>query len=267
MADAAPLAPSRWSRIHSVWYRHVRVYSDTFLANATPAVFEPLLLLTAVGLGVGRYVDAPMNGQSYPEFMAAGILGMTAVYTAAYEATYASFVRLRYQRTYQAMLSTPLTPRDIFVGELLWCASKGLLYATLVGIVLALLGYVTSWLGLLIPLFGFLTAAAFAGLSLIVTSLVSNMNHFQFFFTAGLTPLVFFSGLMFPVQDLPSFLPTVGYVSPMFHVIESFRLACTGTEHLSAEWCVASPAVLVVMAVVLGGLGIRRMEGRLVDGA
>lgn len=267
MSDASFIAPARapsaTRRVASVWFRHWRVYSDTFLANATPAVFEPVFFILAVGIGVGRYIEESFNGLDYASFMAPGVLAMTSVYTAAFEATYGTFVRLRYQLTYDAMRATPLTVRDIFAGELLWCATKGMLFATIVGLVLLAFGKVRTPLAVLIPVLGFLTAMAFGGLSFVVTSLVRNMNHFQFYFTIGLTPLVFFSGLVFPVQDLPAGLAGAAYALPMFHVIESFRIVTSGAAHVSVSWAFACPAVLVLLAAGLGWLGVSRMSRRL----
>ncbi len=259
-----PRAPSLATRLFSVWMRHARVYSDSLLANATPAVLEPLFLLLAVGFGVGRYIEAEFNGLPYQEFMAAGILGMTALYTAAFEATHATFVRLRYQRAYSSMLNSPLTPRDIFVGELLWCATKGLFYTTIVAVVLTVAGAVSSPWILLAPVAGFVTSIAFGGLGFLVTSVVSNINQFQFFFTAGLTPMVFFSGLMFPVQELASPLREIAYATPMFHVIETFRMLTSGASHASVEWVWVCPFVMVASALFFGAWGVRRMETRVV---
>ncbi len=255
--------PGRIRRVTSVWIRHFRVYADTFVANATPAIFEPIFFLVAIGLGVGRYIDREFNGLDYASFMAPGILGMTAMYTAAFEATYGTFVRSRYQMTYDAMRATPLTVTDIFTGELLWCSTKGLLFATLVGLVLLVFGHISSPFALLIPVVGFFTAMAFAGLSFTITSLVKNMNHFQFYFTIGLTPVAYFSGMMFPVQELPAGLEAVAYASPMFHIIETFRLVTTGTAHVSVSWVAVCPFVVVALAISLGALGVRRMRKRL----
>jgi len=262
-ATSSRRAPPRILRVASVWYRHWRVYSRFFAANATPAVLEPVFVLLAVGLGVGRYIDEQLLGLDYPSFMAPGLLAMTCVYTAAFESTYGTFVRIRYQQTYEAMRATPLTATDIFLGELLWCGSKGVLFATIVGVVLTLFGTVLSPFALLVPLVGFLASIAFAGLEFLVTSVVKNMSHFQFFFTIVLTPLVFFSGLMFPVSDLPAPLPYVAYALPMFHVIESFRLVIHGTAHVSVSWAWACPMILAAIAVLLGSLGVRRMRRRL----
>ncbi len=256
-------APSVVKRVVSVWFRHYRVYSDTFLANATPAVLEPVFFLLAVGFGVGRFVDAEFAGLDFASFMAPGVLAMTCVYTASFEATYGTWVRMRFQQTYDAMRATPLTVQDIFAGELLWCATKGALFGTIVGLVLLAFGKVLTPYALLIPVFGFLTAMAFGGLALTVTSLVKNMNHFQFFFTIVLTPLVFFSGLVFPVQTLPVPLQVLAYSLPMFHVIESFRLITCGPAHVTVSWAWACPLVLVVLAATLGWLGVRRMSSRM----
>ncbi len=260
---APPPPPSTATRVAAVWRRHARVYADSFVANATPAVLEPLFLLLAVGVGVGRYIDAEFNGLPYREFMAAGILGMTAVYTAAFESTHATFVRMRYQRAYDSMLNSPLTTRDVFVGEILWCASKGLFYTAIVATVLAVAGAISSPWALLAPVAGFVTALAFAGLGFLFTSFVTNITQFQFFFTAGLTPMVFFSGLMFPVQELPHGLREVAYATPMFHVIETFRLLVSGPSHASVPWAWACPFVVVALAVAFAAAGVRRMQSRL----
>jgi lipooligosaccharide transport system permease protein len=256
-------APSVMKRVVSVWFRHYRVYMDTFVANATPAVLEPVFFLLAVGLGVGRFVKEDFVGLDFASFMAPGILAMTCVYTASFETTYGTFVRMRFQQTYDAMRATPLTVRDIFAGELLWCATKGALFGTIVGLVLLLFGKVLSPYAVLVPALGFLTALAFGGLSLTVTSLVANMNHFQFYFTIGLTPLVFFSGLMFPVDTLPPALETLAYSLPMFHVIESFRLVVSGPEHVTVTWAHYCPLVLIAMAGGLSWLGVSRMVKRM----
>ncbi|MBI3828721.1 MAG: ABC transporter permease [Planctomycetes bacterium] len=263
-AGAAPRAPAGFKRVYAVWFRHFRVYSNFFFANATPAIFEPLFLMLAVGLGVGNYIKQTFNGGlDYASFMAPGILAMTSLYTAAFEASYGTFIRYMYQKTYHGMLATPLTRRDIFLGELLWCGTKGMLFSSLVGLVLFLFGKVHSPAAVLIPAVGFVTSVAFAGLSFFVTSFVNSINHFQYYFTVVLTPLTFFSGLMFPVQELPANLAYIAYALPMFHVIETFRLVVSGPEHSSVPWAWACPFVLVGMAVTLGYIGVRRMEGKL----
>ena len=89
------------------------------------------------------------------------------------------------------------------------------------------------------------------------------MNHFQVFFTSVLTPMVFFSGLMFPVQELPVGLRTATYLTPMFHAIETVRLLGWGSTHASVPWAWACPVVLLAFAVALGWAGVRAMVRRM----
>jgi lipooligosaccharide transport system permease protein len=262
-ALTARRSPPIQKRVVAVWFRHVRVYGNFFFANATPAVFEPIFFLLAIGYGVGRYIEVEFNGLPYVEFMVPGLLAMTSLYTAAFEASYGTFIRLRYQKTYQGMIATPVTRTDIFLGELLWCATKGLLFSFIVCSVLAICGAVRSPWAIVVPLIGFVSGLAFGGLSYIVTSFIRNINHFQYYFTIVVTPLVFFSGLMFPVEKLPYHLEYLAYALPMFHVIETFRLATTGWAHVSVDWAWACPFIVVVLAVLFGILGVRRMVARL----
>ena len=255
-------APTQLQRVLAVWYRHFRVYNTSLFANATPAVLEPLFFMFAIGFGVGRYLDRSFNGVNYAVFMTPGILAMTSLYTASYEATHATFVRMRYQKTYTAMLATPLTRTDIFLGELLWCASKGIMYSTIVGVVLTLFGTIRTPVALLIPVAGFFTAMAFGGLGFLVTSRIKNINQFQYYFTAFLTPLVYISGLMFPVQELPYGMYWIAYCMPMYHVVETFRLIISGPEHTSVSWAMLCPFVVLASALVFGWLGVRAMAKR-----
>lgn len=256
-------APSRAARIGSVWSRHVRVYCGTFISNVTPALLEPLFLMFAVGLGVGRFVEAKFSGLTYPQFMAAGIVAVTPMWTGSFESTYGTYVRMTFQRSYAAMLATPLTPRDILLGEVVFCGTKGVLFASIVTAVLAAFGAVTSWGALAVPVVGFVIATLFAGAGHFVTTRVKNINHFQFYFTAILTPLSYFSGLMVPVPQLPAPVAAVAYVLPMFHAVETCRMLVTGPESRTVPWAAWCPVVLCAYAVFFVWLGMRSMERRI----
>jgi lipooligosaccharide transport system permease protein len=253
--------PSRAHRVLSVWRRHFTVYTRSFISNATPAVFEPILLLLSVGLGVGKHVATQFNNLPYDAYMAPGILASATLFTASWETTYGTFIRHRFQGTYEAMLASPLTVRDIVMGEMLWAASKGLLFSSIIGLVLTALGFVHTPYALFIPVFGFINSLTWAGVGLAVSSRVKGIEHLQLYFTLALTPMVFFSGFMFPVAQLPAPLPTIARSLPMYHAVETFRLLASGPDHVSASWSWACPLVLVGFAVVcavVGGLSFER---------
>lgn len=260
--DALREPPSPARRVAAIWRRHAKVYGRSFWTNATPAVLEPLFMLASVGIGVGAHVAQTFNGLSYAAFMAPGILATASMFTAAFESTYGTYFRMRYQSTYEGILASPATVRDVVVAELLWCASKGVLYATIVGVVLALMGYVTSPWALLIPVFGFLNALATAGLGLLMTSKLTNIDSLQVFFTLVVNPMVLLSGFLFPVAQLPGPVPAFAMTLPMFHAVETFRLLSVGPDHVSETWFWVCPLALAAWAVVLAVVGGRAFERR-----
>ncbi len=212
-----------WS-LYGVWYRHYRVYCKTLLANVTPPVLEPLFFFTAVAIGLGNYLSPEsFDGLPYRSYVASGLLVASAMFTAVFETTFSTFVRLIYQKTYDAMLGTHLLIREMFVGEILFAASKGAVFSTVVLLITMIFGVRPSWWCLLIPVVGFLTAYLFATVGLIVTSFVKTINNFSFFTTGVITPLFFFSGTFFPVRGHHWALDTISLLVPLTHPIELAR--------------------------------------------
>lgn len=261
-------APSRAQRLRAVVLRHWVVYSSTLVANALPAFFEPILFLTSIGLGLGNYVEGGMAGLPLGAYMGPGALAMTAMFTAAFEATFGTFVRLVYQRSYDGMLATPLSASDVFLGEAIFCGCKGVLFTSIVLVIFSLFGAKFGWLEhfvgprlLLIPLVGFCCSFLFAGLGFHVVSVTKNMNNFNFFVSGVLSPMAFFSGMMFPVSDLPVALRAVAYALPLFHVTEINRFLLFGAERC-VPWVWVCPIYLVALAALLVWNGVRLMRKR-----
>jgi lipooligosaccharide transport system permease protein len=120
-----PVPPSIFLRLFSVWYRHYRVYTRNLISNGFPPFLEPLFFLGGVGLGLGQYVGI-IDGTPYVAFLASGIIAPPAMFTASFECTYGTFIRLEFDRVYDGMISASLASRDLFVGEMLFCGTKGL---------------------------------------------------------------------------------------------------------------------------------------------
>jgi lipooligosaccharide transport system permease protein len=249
-----------WS-LFGVWYRHVRVYCKTFLANATPAVLEPLFFFTAVALGLGSYMpQARFEGLPYATYVASGVLAGSAMFTAVFETTYGTFVRLVYQHTYDAMLGTHLRPSEMFVGEMLFCASKGAVFATIVVLVTFAFGVRPTVWCLFVPAVGAATGYLWGAVGLIITSYVKMINNFSFFTTGVITPVFFFSGTFFPVRGHYAVLDVIALLVPLTPSIEIsralFKAQFTGVTLLS----------LVLLAIYTLGfhfLALQRMTRRL----
>jgi len=102
--DEPPLV----ARIVSVWFRHVRVYSRNLISNALPPFLEPLIFLVGIGIGLGRYIET-MDGFPYLEYLGSGLLVTAAMFTAAFECTFGTYIRMEFDKVYEGMLAAPLT--------------------------------------------------------------------------------------------------------------------------------------------------------------
>ena len=252
--------PSVAARLGAVWWRHVRVYSSSLFSNALPPFMEPLIFLTGIGLGLGRYIVS-MDGIPYIQFLAVGLVLTSAMYTASFENTFGTFIRLVFDKVYDGMQAASLTSSNLMWGELLFTATKGAVFAGAVLAVLAVFGLVTTpWMLLGIPL-GFLTAAMFGALAMLVTSFVSNINHFNFYFTLFISPLFFFSGVVFPLSQLPESLRWIAALLPLTHPVELMRMTAGGHTTFGP---LLNLTYIAVFIAAVGSSAVRRMRKRLV---
>jgi lipooligosaccharide transport system permease protein len=255
------LYPSLASRLGSVWYRHFRTYTKDIVSNGFPPFLEPLIFLAGMGLGMARYVPS-LVGMSYLQFLATGLLMTSAMFTAAFECTYGTFIRLEFDKTYDGMLAAPLRVSDVMLGEALWAGTKGAFFSFAVLVIISAFGIVNFTSALLAPLIGFLTGFLFAAIGLLVTSFVKNINHFNFFFTGLLSPMFMFCGTIFPVSNLPGPLQLVAEFLPLTHPVRLGRAAV-----LASGW---EPSLLLDLAYTVGvailimALAVRRLEKRIV---
>jgi len=255
------ILPSFWQRVISVWYRHVRVYNSDFVSNAFPPFFEPLIFLAGLGLGLGAYIQE-MGAANYMLFLASGLIVTSSMYTAAFECTYGTFVRLEFDKIYDGMLGAPLSPNDLIIGEVLFAGTKGFFFALAVLTVTWLVGIINYPLSILAALAGFLGGIMFATLSLFITSFVKNLNHFNFYFTGLLSPMFFFSGVVFPVENLPGGLQRIAEAIPLTHVVRIARAFCV-PGGLKLELFYDLSYCLIFVAVT-GWLAMRGLKKRMI---
>jgi len=200
----------------------MRVYTKNLISNGCPPFLEPLIFLAGIGLGLGKYI-ASMDGVSYIEYLAVGLVITSSMYTAAFECTFGTFIRLEYDKVYDGMLAAPITVNNLFVGEILWAGTKGFFFSTCVLIVVCSFGILPVSLTLLMPVAGFITGVMMGTVSLLVTSFVKDINHLNFFFTGFLSPMFFFSGIVFPISSLPKVIQPIAELFPMTHPVRMVR--------------------------------------------
>jgi lipooligosaccharide transport system permease protein len=240
----------------------MRVYTKNILSNAFPPFLEPLIFLVGIGLGLGRYITEPMGGVRYIEFLGAGLLVTTAMYTSAFECSFGTFVRLEFEKVYDGMLAAPMTVNNLIIGEMLWAGSKGFFFSFIVLCILYTFGIIALPYSLLTPLVGFLTGVMFAALSLLVTSYVKTINHFNFYFTGLLSPMFFFSGVVFPIANLPAFIRPLAEIVPLTHSVRLVRAICSNNYRPILLYDLLYIAVFII---VVGFFAIKRLKKRLVN--
>lgn len=260
MRASEPRVPSLHGRLYAVWFRHMRVYTRNLISNGLPPFLEPVIFLVGVGLGLGRYIDA-MDGLPYLVFLATALPVTSSMFTSAYECTFGTYVRLEFQKAYDGMVAAPVTVADVFVGEILWAGTKGLFFSACVVLVMSLFGAIPMPAGLVAVPIGFLTGAMFGALSLVVTSFVRNINHFNFFFTGLLSPMFFFAGTIFPLESLPRGLRPFAELMPLTHPVRLSR------DLIIGRWSAVllfDVAFLIVLTIVATGYAVRRLRARIV---
>ncbi len=226
----------------SVWWRNFALYRRTWKFNILPNFFEPLLYLVSIGIGVGAYVSE-MAGMSYVAFLAPGLVAVAAMNGASFEVTYNAFVRMNFEKTYAAMLTTPIQPDDVLAGEILWAVTRSCIYGGCFWLVIAAVGLAPLPSALaalpLIPLTGLL----FAALGISFSLRIPSIDLFSFYFTLFLTPLFLFSDVFFPLEErLSGAWLWVGEALPLLHPVRLMRHAFRG------EW---SPVLLWDLAYIL----------------
>jgi len=227
----------------AVWRRNASMYARTWKLNLLPNFFEPVLYLLSIGIGVGAYVSQ-MGGVSYAQFLAPGLVAVAAMNGASFEVTYNIFVRLTFERTYDAMLTTPIEPDDVLAGEILWAVTRASIYGGCFFVVVVAFGLAPMPWSLLvvpvIPLAGFL----FAAIGLAFTLRIPTIELYSFYFTLFLTPLFLFSDVFFPLKErLSGIWLWIAEVLPLLHPVRLARLSFRG------EW---SPIALWDLAYILG---------------
>jgi lipooligosaccharide transport system permease protein len=213
----------------AVWRRNILVWRKLLVPAILMNFGEPMIYLVGLGFGLGRFVGE-MSGMSYFAFLSSGIIASSAMTTASFEGMYSVFTRMVPQKTYDAILATPLEIDDILAGEMLWCATKSLFSGMAILAVATALGVVGSWEALWAIPVVFLIGLCFAGLALIMSSLAYNYDFFNYYFVLIITPMYILCGVFYPVESLPAALQGAVQFLPLTHAVMLTRPLVAGAE-------------------------------------
>ncbi len=238
--------------------RNIFVYSHTWIVLLS-GFFEPLFYLLSIGFGLGALIGTipGPDGQPIPYqlFVAPALLASAAMNGAINESTFNFFFKLNYNKTFTAILATPLSAGDIAVGELIWALIRGGLYAIGFMVVLVVLGLVVSpWVVLAVPA-SLLVGFAFGAVGMAATSFMKTWQDFDLVQLVVL-PLFLFSGTFYPIETYPEPIQVIVQLSPLYQGVALIRALTIGA---------ISPILLVhvVYLLVLGFVGLYVVSRRL----
>ncbi|HEX7078404.1 MAG TPA: ABC transporter permease [Candidatus Eisenbacteria bacterium] len=248
-----------------VWQRDADVYFTVWKTEFLPPLLEPILYVFAFGLGLGQLVhEVHYQGRTlhYLAFVAPGIVAVAIMFWAFFETTFSSYVRMYYQKTFDAILATPLLVEDVIVGELLWGATKSVVAATIMLLVLTAMNLVSWPSGLWVLPIAAVGGLLFAGLGLIMTSLVKTISQFNVPVFVLIMPMFTFGGTFFPIDVLPRWALAIAWCLPLTHLALLARAAILGWWH---PMIVPSALYVGAMAAVLAAWSLQRMKRRLIQ--
>ena len=205
-----------------LWQRNLLSYSHSWQMNILPNFFEPFFYLLAIGFGLGRFVES-IGGVEYASYIAPGLAATSAMYGASFDVTFNVFVKLHFDKLYDAVTVTPLSPEDVVAGEMMWGVTRSLLYALPFVLIASFFGLVDSWWALATPVAAIAIGFCFSMIGLTFTSIIPRIDFFSFFFTLFITPMFLFSGIFFPIETLPEWAEPLAWFSPLFHAAALFR--------------------------------------------
>ena len=206
-------------RVFAVLRRHLIVWSKLYKTSIVGNLGEPFIILLALGYGFAPFIPE-IEGLSYMQFLAPGLVAYTAMNAAMFECTYGSYARMTVQNTYDAMIATPVNIDEVVAGEIFYGTVKSLVSSVGLLIVLGIFNLLPSNTFVFVPFIVLLTGLAFSSLSMLVTSLSHSWDFFSYYFTLIVAPMFFLAGIFFPLSSMPPWVEDVAWFTPLYHAVE-----------------------------------------------
>ena len=253
--------PELTRSVWTVWRRNYDVFIKTYRVNFIPPFVEPVLYLLAIGFGIGGYVGA-INGIPYIRYIAPAILSISVMNSAFFECTYGSYVRMYYAKTFDAIIATPVSLEEVIAGELLWGATRSVIYATLMLPVLIAFGTIDLPGSFLLIPFSFIAGLLFACIAMCFTAITPSIDALNYPSFLFITPMFLFSGTFFPLSLLPGPLQVAALAFlPLTHVV---TIARSITLTMYAPTLLLNLAWIIGVTFILFLLSVNLMKRRLI---
>jgi lipooligosaccharide transport system permease protein len=248
--------------VWTVWLRYWAVFQKNIWYGLITTFIEPLLYLASFGFGLGSMIGTIQAGGSevsYRAFILAGLVGQTVLFTAFFDGAYGGFIRMYYQKIFQAIAVTPVTLSEVLWGEMIWCASRALLSTTVILIIGVAIGDFSFGGSLVLLPLAFISAFIFAGIGMFVAALsktIETISYPQYLF---IFPMFLFCGVYFPISNLPELVQLAAWILPLTSFLSLARTLVLG---FAFEWW----SILILLIWLLGMVILARrfMQARIV---
>jgi lipooligosaccharide transport system permease protein len=249
-------------RAQRIWERNLLVYRRLWKIIFT-GFFEPVFYLFSIGIGIGALVPEVTGPGGVPvdytAFVAPALMATSAMNGSVMETTFNIFFKLKFGNVYEGILTTPMNPRDIAIGEIGWALFRGALYSIVFLVVMVLMGLTNDWWALLTIPGAVLIGFAFGSVGLAACTYMRSWQDFDLVSLVTM-PLFLFSATFYPLDIYPPLIQQVARISPLYHGTEMLRAFALGIF----DWSLAGHiAFLVVMGLIGARIASRRLDGLL----
>jgi lipooligosaccharide transport system permease protein len=248
--------------IAGVMSREVANFRTYWKGTTFSSVLEPLVYLLAFGLGLGATLVDEVEGVPYIQFVGTGMVATAVIFSSALPSMFGTFVKHRFQNTYEAVLAAPVDVEELVTAEMLWIGIRAGFYGCFPLLVTMVFFGLNPAPGmLLVPLFAFTTALGFAGFGIAMAATVAKIDQFNYVTTLFITPLFLVAGTFFPIDGLPEGFQVAAQFNPLHQLVELVRGGAFGFETVD----IARFAFLVGFALLTWRIAVSRMHRRLID--
>jgi lipooligosaccharide transport system permease protein len=249
-------------RLFYVFLRNLTSYKRFVVPTFLVSLVEPLFYLVTFGIGMGAYMGY-FGGKPYLHYLVPGVLVSSVMMSSSFECLYGSFVKMVHEKLYDALIATPVSAEDAVAGDILWGASRGLVSGALMMIVAAVMGILPASVPRALALLAFMVfiGVLFGSLATIVTSVSPSFDFFSYYTELIITPMLFFSGVFFPLDRFPPWMRTLSEFLPLTHAVRISRSLFSGEPAPGLGW---RGLLLVALEVIAFTAGVKMMKRRLI---
>jgi lipooligosaccharide transport system permease protein len=183
------------------------------------------------------------------------------MWAASFETTWTIYFKMEEKRLYDAILATPVEVPDLVTGEVVWAATRAIIYGSTFLVIVAAFGLIASPWALAVPPFLALGGACFGMLGITFSALAARVDLYSYYFTLFVTPMFLFSGIFYPFDRLPDWVGVVAWFTPLYHLVNITRSLILSPD---LGLVLGNALWLFVLTALLFVVPVRAMRRRLI---